>query len=358
MEFLMLGLPATVALAAVVLLGYMFGQRTRPLASDQAQMRRELKRARGIIRDLEKVAQQVRRDLARHQGSLGKFSTRLRDLCEAGEQEPIDLLACETDKMLEPTLHLTSRLTQAYEMIRKQADQLMSFNGEIRTDGLTGLGNRRAFEETLSMQVMMQRQCGVICSLAMFDIDLFKHLNDEQGQSRGDQVLKQVGQVLDQYARESDVIFRYGGEEFVVVLPGTGLSGAATFAERMRTTIERLSPVTVSCGVAEVLPQDNAAGLLARADAALYSAKAAGRNQVFQHTGRAVMAVPSREPREAANSRTATQRDESVRETIREVSQTLFAQTAASQTVAAQTVRIPRPNIAGATTADRQQLLT
>lgn len=337
MEILMLGLPATVALAAVVLLGYMFGQRTRPLASDQVQLRRELKRARGIIRDLEKVAQQVRRDLAKHQGSLGKFRTRLRDLCETGEQEPIDLLASETDKMLEPTLHLTSRLTHAYEMIRQQAKQLMSFNGDVRTDGLTGLGNRRAFEETLSMQVMMQRQCGVICSLAMFDIDLFKHLNDEQGQSRGDQVLKQVGQVLDQYARESDVIFRYGGEEFVVVLPGTGLNGAAAFAERMRSTIERLSPVTVSCGVAEVLPQDNAAGMLARADAALYSAKAAGRNQVFQHNGHAVVAVPSRESIAAA---ARAQGDESVRETIRAVSQTL-----ASQTIATQTVRnVPRPN--------------
>jgi diguanylate cyclase (GGDEF)-like protein len=328
MELLLLGLPASVALAAVVLLGYMFGQRTRPTTNDQMQLRRELKRARGIIRDLGKVAQQVRRDLARHQGSLGKFATRLRDLSEAGEVEPIDML-------LAPTELLTSRLTQAYEMIRQQADQLMSFSGEMRIDVLTGLGNRAAFEETLSLQIKMQH-CGVTCSLAMFDIDLFSHLNDQQGSSRGDQVLKQVGQILDQYARESDVIFRFGGEEFVVLLPGTGLDGAAGFAERMRSTIEKLTPVTISCGVAEVLSQDDAATLIARADAALYSAKVAGRNQVFQHTGRSVIAVPGRPSSIAANIREQASRDQAVRETIRSVSKTLALQSVP---------QIPRPNL-------------
>lgn len=330
METWMIGLPATVALAAVAVVGYVFGQRTRPVVSDQTLIRRELKRARGIIRDLEIVAQQVRRDLARHQGSLGKFQTRLRDMCESGQAEPIDLLASETDKLLEPTQQLTTRLTQAYEMIRQQADQLMSFR-EVRTDGLTGLGNRRALEETLAMQLMMQRQCGVQCSLAMFDIDLFQHLNNEQGSSRGDQILKQVGQVLDQYARESDAIFRYGGEEFVVVLPGTGISGAVSFAERMRTAIERLSPVTVSCGVAEVTADDDAGRLLARADAALYSAKAAGRNRVFQHTGRAVIAAPSRTGVDAIASAAREARDESVRETIRDVASVLR--------------NVPKPNV-------------
>lgn len=335
MELLLLGLPASVALAAVVLLGYMFGQRTRPATNAQMQLRRELKRARSIIRDLEKVAQQVRRDLARHQGSLGKFATRLRDLSEAGELEPIDMLTSETDKLLAPTEMLTTRLTQAYEMIRQQADQLMSFSGEMRTDVLTGLGNRQACEETLALQIKMQ-QCGVTCSLAMFDIDLFGHLNEEQGSSRGDQVLKQVGQILDQYARESDVIFRFGGEEFVVLLPGTGLGGASAYAERMRTTIEKLTPVTISCGVAEALSHDDAATLIARADAALYSAKVAGRNQVFQHTGRSVIAVPSRQANIAMSVQEQANRDQAVRETIRSVSQTL-----ALQNVPA----IPRPNM-------------
>ncbi|QDU31334.1 putative diguanylate cyclase YdaM [Anatilimnocola aggregata] len=301
MDILTLGLPASVALAAIAVIGYCFGQRTQPVLSDDAQLRRELKRARGIIRDLEKVAQQVRRDLATHQGSLGKFRSRLRDLTEAGEiqeHEPMGQLANETEKLLEPTQHLTERLAQAYELIRQQANQLMSFS-EVRTDNLTGLGNRKSLETMLASQLDMHRRYGLVCSVAMFDIDHFKHLNTEQGLSRGDEVLKQVGQMLDQYARESDVICRYGGEEFVAVLPGTGLRGAVAFAERMRTTIEKLSPVTVSCGVAEVLPQDDVAGLLSRTDAALYSAKAGGRNQVMQHTTHGV--VPALKP-ETINS--------------------------------------------------------
>lgn len=280
MEIWTIGLPSTVALAAVAVIGYLFGQRSRPAPSDQAQLRRELKRARGIIRDLETVAQQVRRDLARHQGSLGKFRSRLKDLTEAGElAEPIDLLASETDKLLEPTQHLTDRLTQAYELIRRQAKQLMSFS-EVRTDAQTGLGNRRSLEETLESQLDMHRRYGLVCSLAVFHIDHFKHLRSEQGSDRANQVLGQVGQILDQYARDSDAVFRYGNEEFAVVLPSTGLPGAIAFAERMRSTIERLSPVTVSCGLAEMNVKDQVAGFLTRADAALYSAKSDGRNRV------------------------------------------------------------------------------
>jgi diguanylate cyclase len=317
----MLGLPATVSLGAVALVGYVFGQRSRPLAGDQVQLRRELKRARVIVRDLEHVAQQIRRDLARHQGSLGQFRSRLRNMCDAGDQEPIDLLACETEKLLEPTQRLSQKLAQAYEMIRQQASQLTSFS-EVRTDGLTGLGNRQALEEVIANQIEMQRRYGMICSVAMFDIDLFQHLNANQGESRGDQVLKQVGELLDQYTRESDLVCRFGGEEFVAVLPGTSLLGAVAFAERMRTTVERFSPVTVSCGVAEINAEDDAARLLARADAALYSAKASGRNQVFQHTGRSVSCATP-QPLPSLDDFEQNDADQLARETIREVALTL-----------------------------------
>jgi diguanylate cyclase (GGDEF)-like protein len=326
MEIWMVGLPATVALGAVALIGYLFGQRSRPAVSSLggAQLHQELKRAQSIVRDLETIAQQVRRDLARHQGSLGKFRTRLRYLCEVGES-PASLLASETDQMLEPTEQLTARLTQAYEMIRKQADQLTSFRS-LRTDPLTGLGNRQALEARLGTLIEMQQQCGLICSLAMFDIDLLQHVNDEQGRSQGDNILKQVGQLLDHYARESDVVCRYGGEEFVVVLPGTGLAGATSFAERMRATIERLTSVTVSCGVAEALTGDNAANWLSRADAALYSAKVAGRNRVYQHTGVTVCPPPPEERRlelRLPKRHDFPPHDDAVRETLRSVSETL-----------------------------------
>jgi diguanylate cyclase (GGDEF)-like protein len=325
MDFWMLGLPSTVALAAVAVIGYLFRQRSPQVPSDQAELRRELKRARSIIRDLENVAQQVRRDLARHQGSLGKFRSRLKDLVEAGDaSEPIDALASETDKLLEPTQHLTERLTQAYELIRRQANQLMSFR-EVRTDTLTGLGNRKSLEETLASQIDMHQRYGLVCSLAMFDIDHFRHLASDQGAERAKQVLAQIGQILDQYARDSDSVFRYGSEEFVVVLPGTGVDGCTAFAERMRATIERLSPVTVSCGLTEIGSGDCVESVLSRADESVYAAKTGGRNQV-----RSPQALPSTAatgPAQPSADRkthlTITRRETSVRETLKSVADRL-----------------------------------
>jgi diguanylate cyclase len=101
----------------------------------------------------------------------------------------------------------------------------------------------------------------------------------------GDRLLKQVASLLDQQARETDVVTRSGGEEFIVVLPGTELAGATIFAERMRYTVSRSTPLTVSAGVAMVGEGDDCKTFLTRADSALYAAKAAGRNCVYCHNG-------------------------------------------------------------------------
>ena len=91
--------------------------------------------------------------------------------------------------------------------------------------------------------------------------------------------------MIDDSVRETDVVARYGGEEFIVIMPETDLTGGTTFAERLRTRIAGEMPLTVSGGVAEALDGDSHESLIARADAALYSAKTAGRNCVFRHTG-------------------------------------------------------------------------
>jgi diguanylate cyclase (GGDEF)-like protein len=90
---------------------------------------------------------------------------------------------------------------------------------------------------------------------------------------------------LDESVRETDYVARYGGEEFVVVMPQTGLDGAGVLAERLRSQVEAELPIRVSGGIASVRDDDNTDTLLARADAALYSAKSAGRNCIFRHTG-------------------------------------------------------------------------
>jgi diguanylate cyclase (GGDEF)-like protein len=122
-------------------------------------------------------------------------------------------------------------------------------------------------------------------SVEIIDIYHFKKINDSQGHLYGDSILTAVARVLSDSARETDVVARYGGEEFVIVTPQTSVEGACVFAERVRSRVEAALPLTVSVGVANAVEGDNAQTLLARADAALYGAKGAGRNRVFFHTG-------------------------------------------------------------------------
>ena len=107
----------------------------------------------------------------------------------------------------------------------------------------------------------------------------------EHGHEHGDRLLKQVASLLDDQARDTDVVTRSGGEEFIVVLSGTELAGATMFAERMRSTVAKSTLLTVSSGVATVGEKDDVKTFLMRADTALYAAKAAGRNTVFCHNG-------------------------------------------------------------------------
>jgi diguanylate cyclase (GGDEF)-like protein/PAS domain S-box-containing protein len=158
-------------------------------------------------------------------------------------------------------------------------------------DGLTGLANRRCFDETLHAEwarALRQRQP---LSLLMVDVDNFKAYNDANGHLGGDECLKRIATAVSSEMRANDLVARYGGEEFAVILPGQSLKGAATVAERIRTRVEqlqvpnRMAPgehVTVSIGAATALasPENNASDLVAIADAALYRAKHMGRNRI------------------------------------------------------------------------------
>ncbi len=153
------------------------------------------------------------------------------------------------------------------------------------TDELTGLKNRRRFREDLEMHSLLAARHHVPLSLAMLDVDHFKHYNDTFGHPAGDEILRTVAEALRANVRHHDVVARYGGEEFVVLLPGTDAAPALQLAERLRSAIEQRTGmrkvVTASFGVAtageEVL---GIANLVDQADAALYRAKRSGRNCV------------------------------------------------------------------------------
>jgi diguanylate cyclase (GGDEF)-like protein len=154
------------------------------------------------------------------------------------------------------------------------------------TDPLTGLKNRRAFLDRLQQEVDRAQRDGSSLALAMIDIDNFKAYNDAHGHPAGDVALQRVASILESQSRTTDLVARYGGEEFVIILPSTDTGGAVVLGERFRRSIERADwsdgAVTVSVGLASAAGADvDAMALLDAADAALYRAKAAGRNAVM-----------------------------------------------------------------------------
>jgi diguanylate cyclase (GGDEF)-like protein len=155
-------------------------------------------------------------------------------------------------------------------------------------DSLTGVKNRSAFDANFSRDIEFNRRKHGDLSLLVLDVDFFKKINDQYGHAVGDQVLKEIATTVEHTIRSSDALYRYGGEEFVVVLNDTNIAGAKLLAKRIRHNVEGLDikslqglTITLSVGVSAMLDQDTPKSLFERADAALYQAKANGRNQVF-----------------------------------------------------------------------------
>lgn len=179
----------------------------------------------------------------------------------------------------------TRELQEANALLARQAEELRELS--IR-DALTGLHNRRSFNERLPQLFEMARRYDRPLALACLDIDNFKQINDTLLHTGGDQVLRLVAEILRETVRQSDPIARIGGEEFAIVMPETSLETAQAACDRLRQTIERydwssVSPdlrVTVSIGVADDHACPMAEELLRRADSALYQAKRLGKNRV------------------------------------------------------------------------------
>jgi diguanylate cyclase (GGDEF)-like protein/PAS domain S-box-containing protein len=158
-------------------------------------------------------------------------------------------------------------------------------HGQATTDALTGASNRRYFEEALAVQILQTRSYGEPLCLLIIDIDNFKTINDRFGHQMGDLVIVELARLLKAGLRKPDLLARWGGDEFVVMLPHTPAQEAFEMAERLRLSMAVhvfpvVPQVTGSFGVAELQPEESAEDWFARVDRVLYAAKAAGRNQV------------------------------------------------------------------------------
>jgi diguanylate cyclase len=219
-------------------------------------------------------------------------------------QRLVDDLKRQTGDVERVNTHLAGRLSEALGELASLQEMLEGVRAETQRDPVTTLINRQTFDHELIEALATCARTGAPMSLLMVDIDFFKVINDNFGHLTGDQVLRLVAQTIRQNLKGQDIVARFGGEEFVVILPDTPCEDATIVAERLRGAVmsrelvkrsngQNLGRVTVSIGVAGYEPGDSSGSLVDRADSRLYVAKRLGRNKVVSDDA---LPVPPTDP--------------------------------------------------------------
>jgi len=242
-------------------------------------------------------------DASRSSHRLAAFSGDLQSRKDGqGLHEVVKGVLVECQKLLDRSRSLEQHLKHASGEISDLREHLETVQREALTDALTGLANRKLFDMKLHEETRGAEKSGEVLCLLMADIDHFKNFNDSFGHRIGDEVLKIVARTLKEGVKGQDTASRYGGEEFAILLPRTGLKGATTVAEQIcarlsRRTItnrrsgESYGAITVSIGVAQYRFGETLDRFVQRADQALYRAKSDGRNRVATDGMLAVVAT-------------------------------------------------------------------
>jgi len=227
-----------------------------------------------------------------HSEALAKVNKTLPSLTTAEQvRAVVQRLINENSRIRSEVDVLNSRLQQSQLQIEKLRSSLSESQNLGMLDAVTQLKNRHWLEANLPREVKTAAESNEPLCLIMADVDHFKKINDTFGHTVGDEILRRFGELLSKNIKGRDTAVRYGGEEFVVVLPQTQIDGADNLGEQIRGELQRkkwmhhktgkpIGMVTASFGVAELRPGDGPESLLERADAKLYEAKAAGRNCV------------------------------------------------------------------------------
>lgn len=277
-----------------------------------ARANSEAQHAAEILVRLQELATRVAFDVDEHSSQVEEINDKLTS---AGDHEPamiVDVVA----KLVETNHRMHERLALNESKLREQAQELQTHAAEARTDALTMLANRRAFDDELARRLAEFRRQGHAFSLIMADVDHFKGFNDTHGHQVGDEMLRNVAKLLRRKMRDMDLVARYGGEEFAIILPGTNLDNACNAALRAREGLEKSHfrhhgkelKVTASFGVAQAQGNEDGTELVSRADKALYAAKDGGRDCVYRHDGQTTHRVVADEQPEfpAAERRQVT----------------------------------------------------
>ncbi|NOY42343.1 MAG: GGDEF domain-containing protein [Planctomycetes bacterium] len=275
----------TMALAAVALLGYLFGHRTRQSPADpiNEKLAFELSRAASIAKELQQVAQRIRQDVSSHQSKIAKFKSRIGNLQRDKTADGWQTLNDEAEALLVPTMKLATNLSLAYDQLRKQSTQLMNF-ADTRTDPQTGVRNRRAMEEQLDVLFSLHAQNNSRFSLALFSMGPQSEGNSPSDHS--DDQLRRFAGLLENCSRDTDLVARSSTEEFVVLMPHTSLAGATIYSERLLQQIADELGCVTGGGIVEVQADDTPQKILTRADSALYSARTNNYSCLYLHNGK------------------------------------------------------------------------
>lgn len=258
----------------------------------------------GEAEDLMDALRQFAEDLAKTTGTLaediGQHNADLRQTMEAAAPPPPSLTP-QVSTLLSSVVSIAStiqstvqashaELMRAREEIDELRRDLKQSHEWLLQDPLTGMQNRRGMDAALVQAVARARRSGTPLSVAMLDIDHFKRLNDTHGHDTGDRALMHLSEVVRSVLRDSDIMVRYGGEEFVMILPETDLKGARFAIERLRLVVHKSPlihegqriPLCLSAGLAQLRPSENGSALLMRADQAMMQAKNEGRDRVVE----------------------------------------------------------------------------
>ncbi|HRF90278.1 MAG TPA: GGDEF domain-containing protein [Desulfobacter postgatei] len=209
-------------------------------------------------------------------------------------------IVLETHRIIDGNTELKNDIHSTVTELNALKLELGNLRRAVKTDALTGLLNRRGFDDAIEKHMEDAQEETAPLTLIIADIDQFKRINDNYGHLTGDTVLKLISKLIQRHIKGRDIACRFGGEEFIMALPETKIDGGFALAEQIRTSLEKvrwqskssgkdIGTITISLGVAQLIPGEDLNALIARADKALYAAKKNGRNRTGTHNGKEVI---------------------------------------------------------------------
>ncbi len=273
-----------------IAIGWIMG-RSYALRNLNRKIRHEREQALMALQTIVQGAEQLTSDVDSHNSELASVGQSVYDIKAGEEYHSIQkqLLGHIAD-VIESNKRMEDDLVVTKYRLEKQAQELDRTRREARTDTLSGVANRKAFDEALQFSIANLKRNGKPFALLLMDVDHFKRINDAHGHQAGDHVVMRLGEAFRTHVRPTDFVGRYGGDEFAILLSHVVPDKAGEFADRIRVSIQQTNfdfgsggaklAVTLSVGLACADSEDTASTVFERADQALYKAKKSGRNQL------------------------------------------------------------------------------